>query len=194
MRSSLALLIVSMLLVGCQPLSVNYQTDPFADFSQYQRFDWMPEKTPSSDAGQALLEKQLRFSVERELQSKGLVLDSQSPDFLISYYGSEQQRSTERTIENTDYWGDRGRYALYDDPKVDDYMRRWRYDPGSYTRSIETQTIEYKEGTLVIDFIDANTKQPVWQATVQGVIDEQDPAGQLDRAVIKALEAFPPSK
>ena len=47
---------------------------------------------------------------------------------------------------------------------------------------------------MVIDFVDSESKQLIWQATVQGVVDEQDPVGQLDKAVMKALKQFPPQK
>ncbi len=189
-----AVLCSAIFLSACQPMSVNTQADPYADFSAYQRFDWLPEKEKLS-VDKALLVKQLKFAVERELQAKDVVKSAQQPDFLISFYGSQKQRSSERTIENANYWGDRQRYPYYDNAPLDD-KSHWRYPPHkrdtNYTRTVETQTIEYKEGTLVIDFVDAKSKQLIWQATLQGVIDERDPVGQLDKAVVKALQAFPP--
>jgi hypothetical protein len=186
-----------MLITACQPLLINTQADPYADFSGYQRFDWLPEKQQVGGDRVLLLVQQLKFTVERELKAKGVVKSAQQPDFLISFYGSQQQRSSQRTIERTDYWGDRGRYSYYDDPRLDG-RHRWGYPPaqrsGNYSRTVETQVIEYKEGTLVIDFVDAQSKQLVWQATLQGVVDEQDPMGQLDKAVTKALHAFPPQQ
>ena len=52
----------------------------------------------------------------------------------------------------------------------------------------------YQQSSMVIDFVDSESKQLIWQATVQGVVDEQDPVGQLDKAVMKALKQFPPQK
>ncbi|MEH6471873.1 MAG: DUF4136 domain-containing protein [Halopseudomonas sp.] len=185
MQRWLAMLCLVVFVSACQPLSVSTQSDPYTDFNQYQSFDWLPEKEPKAAGNGNLLEKQLRFAIERELQSKGIVQRSGNADFLISYYSSNQQKSSSQVVENASYWGDRGRYSHYDNRHL---------GGGGYSRSLETLTVEYKEGTLVLDFVDADSKQLIWQATVQGIIDEQDPAGQLDEAVIKALQQFPPSQ
>lgn len=196
MKRWFALFCSAILLSACQPMSVNTQADPYADFSDYQRFDWLPETQNISDE-KALLVKQMKFIVERELRAKGVLKHAGQADFLISFYGSQKQRSAERTIENTNYWGDRRRYPDYHDKPLD-AKTHWRYPPelraDSYTRTVETQTLEYREGTLVIDFLDTESKQLLWQATLQGVIDEQDPVGQLDKALVKALKAFPPRR
>ncbi len=195
MRRLVAMFSLLLFVSGCQPFSVNTQADPYADFSSYQRFDWLQEKTDKT-IEKTLLEQQLKFSLERELQSKGVVRDPQQADFLISFYATQEQKSAERTIENVHYWGGRSRYSLYDYPlPLDTAVDKWRYPPerrNNVTRSSETVTVDYKKGSLVIDFVDAETKQLIWQATVQGVVDERDPVGQLDKAVLKALEQFPP--
>lgn len=194
MRRLVVMLSVLLFVSGCQPFSVNTQADPYADFSRYQRFDWLQEKNDKA-MERTLLEQQLKFSLERELQAKGIIRDSQQADFLISFYATQEQKSAERTVENTHYWGGRSRYPLYDDPRHLEAKHRWRYPPerrSNMTRSSETVTVDYKEGSLVIDFLDAESKQLIWQATVQGVVDEMDPVGQLDKAVLKALAQFPP--
>tara|TARA_R110001583_G_scaffold76508_2_gene209263 strand:- start:296 stop:895 length:600 start_codon:yes stop_codon:yes gene_type:complete len=197
MQRWLVSLFLLLSITACQSLSVSTQSDPYADFSRYQRFDWLQEQQPAS-AERMLLDKQFKYALERELLTKGLLKETQNPDFLISYYASQQQKSSQRTVEDTHYWGGRGRYPLYNDPRYSLDKDKWTYPPslraGNYTRSSETLTFEYKEGSLVIDFVDAETKQLIWQATVQGVINERDPVGQLDQAVIKALKQFPPQK
>jgi hypothetical protein len=195
MQRLLVSLSMMLLVSACQPLSVSTQADPYADFSQYRSFDWLAEKeTPS--AAKVLLEKQFKFVVERELQGRGIIKDVQNPDFLIGFYANQEQKSSERTIESVNYWGGRGRYPLYEDPRYLSSKQRLlypAYNP-AYSRSSETRTIEYQQSSMVIDFVDSESKQLIWQATVQGVVDEQDPVGQLDKAVMKALKQFPPQK
>ncbi len=198
MRRLFTLLCLLLWVSACQPLSVNTQADPYTDFSGYKSFDWLPENGSPLTGERALLAQQLRFAVERELQAKGVTKDVQQPDLMIGFYGSSKQKSAERTIESVDYWGDRRRYPFYNDPLLGDPLSKdsnahlYPERRGGSYRSIETQTIEYKEGTLVIDFLDTKSMQLLWRATLQGVIDERDPAGQLDKAVIKALEQYPP--
>ncbi|MEH6471851.1 MAG: DUF4136 domain-containing protein [Halopseudomonas sp.] len=50
--------------------------------------------------------------------------------------------------------------------------------------------IAYTEGSLAIDFIDTQSKEIVWHATIYGIIDQADPQGQLKKAVLKALDLF----
>ncbi|WP_207061466.1 DUF4136 domain-containing protein [Motiliproteus sp. SC1-56] len=192
MRSYLMVLGSWLLLAACQPMSVNTQSDPTVDLSSYRTYDWLPEKESQLSEEKALLIKQFKFAVERELQAKGVSKSSSNPDFLISFYGSSQDRSTQRMVETSDYWGDRGRYAYYSDPRSRDYDRRWNNRvPDSSTRTVETQTIEYKEGTLVVDFLDAKSKELVWQAKVQTVVDEQDTAGMIEKIAAEAISKFP---
>jgi hypothetical protein len=191
MRSFLIALF-GVLLAACQPMTVNTQSDPNVDLTSYRTYDWLPEKREQLSEEKELLIKQFKFAVERELQAKGVNKDTAKPDFLISFYGSSQERSSQRLVETGDYWGDRGRYPYYSDPRHKDYDRNYnnRVD-ANYTRTIETQTIEYKEGTLVVDFLDAKSKELIWQAKVQTVVDEQDTAGMIKKIAEQAISEFP---
>ena len=58
------------------------------------------------------------------------------------------------------------------------------------------QVINYEQGTLVVDIVDAHSNKVVWrgwaQDSVEGVIDNQDRMErQLDEAVTRMLEQFP---
>jgi hypothetical protein len=191
-------IVAAGLLLGCQQLTVTTQFDPYVDFDRYSSYDWLPEDDQKESAdGQQLLRRQLKYVVERELKAKGYTKESSQLGFLISYYGSEEKKSSERMVEHTNYWGDRNRYDYYRHGQID-YNDKWKYPPnqlggsGTYTRRVETQTISYTEGTLVLDFFDGDTKELVWQATINGVLDESDPMKCLEKAVKDALAAFPP--
>ncbi|MEH6616403.1 MAG: DUF4136 domain-containing protein [Porticoccus sp.] len=195
MQRFLAVFCAVLLLSACYPMSVNTQSDPAVDLSSYRSYDWLPEKSDPKDEQKHLTIKQFKFAVERELQAKGISRDAAKPDFLISFYGDSKQVSTERTVENSDYWGDRERYPYYANPRSRDYDQRWKYqnrNSGSYTRTVETQTIEYKEGTLVIDFLDAQSKELIWRAKIQAIVNEEDIGGQIDKAAVEAITKFSP--
>ena len=58
------------------------------------------------------------------------------------------------------------------------------------------QMINYEQGTLVVDIVDARSNKVIWrgwaQDNVEGVIDNQDwMERQLDEAVTRMLERFP---
>ena len=57
-------------------------------------------------------------------------------------------------------------------------------------------TVEYKEGTLILDLVESAKKQLVWRATIVGTL--QDSAEQNtelgNKAIAKAFEDYPPNK
>ena len=58
------------------------------------------------------------------------------------------------------------------------------------------QAINYEQGTLVVDIVDARSNRVVWrgwaQDSVEGVIDNQDRMErQFDEAVTRMLKQFP---
>lgn len=189
----------AVLLTGCQQMTVNTDFDPYANFVDYRSFDWMPEKSVNLPADQQLLSQRLKYTVEQELLAKGIVRDERSPDFLVSYYGDSQQRTSERVVEHGNYWGNRERYDHYRHSPDKTDPRYWKTPPEqrtriNYTRSLETQTITYTEGSLVIDFLDAESRQVVWQSNIQGVLSNSDPMQSITDGVRRALAQFPPQQ
>ncbi|WP_210396614.1 DUF4136 domain-containing protein [Motiliproteus sediminis] len=191
--------LIALLLSGCQQMAVNTDFDPYVEFANYRTFDWMPEKSVDLPADQQLLSQRLKYTVEQELRNKGIVRDESAPDFLISYYGDSQKRTSERLVEHGNYWGDRDRYDHYRHSPDKTDPRYWNTPPEqrtriNYTRSLETQTITYTEGTLVIDFLDAESRQVVWQSNIRGVLSNSDPMKSVTEAVQRALTQFPPQR
>src|SRR6185295_8455294 len=62
-------------------LAVNYDYDTAADFAALKTFDWMP--ATGNAAGDELLVKKIRNTVDVQLQAKGRKIAPNNPDFLI---------------------------------------------------------------------------------------------------------------
>ena len=117
-----------------------------------------------------LFEKHFQKIMGDQLASKGMTLSESSPDFLIAYHGDVQRRVD---INN---WG-------------------YRY-PGWYGG---IDVYQYNEGTIVVDFVDANSKEMIYRSTVKaevgrGSMDFEKRQKRIDEAVTKILENFPPGK
>jgi hypothetical protein len=153
-------------------LTINTEHDPYVDFSSYKTFNWMPEKSAPRNP---LLVKRLKFVVENELEAKG-IQPADEPEILISYYGHREDLTSQYQVESTNFWGNYGN--LYG---------------GSAYRTFDTVTIKYTEGSLVLDLVDAKTRQLIWQARIEGIVDDADPGRQLEKALKKAFKGFPPS-
>jgi hypothetical protein len=167
--------VLSALLAGCSSVRLANNYDPSADFARYDTFDWAdnrPEIVGKADAA-GELDAAVRRAVGSELVSKGMVLETTSPELLVIYYVGE-------------------------DDGID--AGRWGYsyaDVGKgWGGNIDVRA--YRAGTLVLDLIDAATMRLVWRASAEGVFRKDDAQELADErmtgAIRRMLEAYPPAR
>lgn len=158
-------------LVSCSSVNVKTDYDRELNFSNLKTFDWMAHPQNSSAnplLRNTLLEQRVQSAVTRELAAKGYQKASGQADFLIAYHAGLQDK-----VDVTS-WG----YA---------YGRRGRYWANDVTIT------QYTQGTLVLDFVDAKSKELVWRGWATGVVGEPKKAQEkIDQAVAKIVEKFPP--
>jgi hypothetical protein len=168
--------------LGCAGSQVNVQTefDPKADPARYQTYAWIasppgPEQAPA--ARNPLVRGWIVQAVERELAAKGLrkvELDA-SPSFLVAIHGYARSRIE---VQQYGYTYGYGPYGFYPAPV-----------------GVMTDVREYKEGTLLVDFVDAGTKSLIWRGTATATLASQTPSQrEVDVAVKEVLAAYPPPK
>lgn len=169
--------IFGLLLVGstgCSSLSYHSDYNREVDFSVYQSFTWIggsyePVETGASSS--ALFEQRVRSAVEEELAGMGFTIRSEGEaDMLIAYHASAKE-----TIDsNPQDYG----YAY----------GRWAYS--------DVDVRSYREGTLIIDLIDAGTKELVWRGWATGTVQENLSSEERDKrirdAVAKIMDQYPP--
>ena len=181
--------IISIWLTACSSLSVNYDYNQKTDFSQYQTYDWLP--TPANIKVDELNHQRFVTAVENHLAAKNITRDTAKPDFLIAtHFGKE----TKVDITN---WG----YAyapstLYSGHGYR-YSDRYNYTTG-HVAGGGISTYEYELGTLILDFVDAGSKQLIWRATAKGIISPsstpEKQTEKINRAVDEILASFPPQQ
>lgn len=165
---------------GCaSTVNINHDYDTGADFSKYKTFGWMPQPTTSmtgnaQDAMQRnqLLDKRILSIVNEQLQAKGLTIDTQSPDLMLAYHTGMQDK---QEVSNWGYGYPRGYGA-------------WGY------QGIEVSN--YTEGTLILDFIDGESKTLVWRSAASSAIDKRADPNQRDKElteiIARMLAKYPP--
>ncbi len=155
LRLAIFLFICAFMVVGCATTSsviTDYDRD--ADFSQYRTFFWTDEfqmRNDDEDEGEreplfynTLNKKRLKQAIQREMEARGYTLSSENPDLLVNAQVLVEERTT-----NQNYYPYRGYYY---------------WGPTTNTN---------KEGDIVIDLIDQNQHQLVWQGYATGVLDTQ---------------------
>ncbi len=166
------LLLLLVFTASCATVSVNYDYDPDVNFTNLKTFNWMPDPKRAKKHGLTL--KRVKTAVKRELKSKGISLVYEYPDFLIAIHGDKQLRTT-----ITDWGYSPGRYG-------------WHWGRGGI------DVYQYEEGTLILDFIDANNKELIWRGTATGIVDPdlspEKRTENINKAVAKTLENFPPER
>ena len=159
-------------MTGCSSMSVKYDFDNEANFESFQTYNWISTQRavdPHQFGGNPLNYKRAVQAIERELEAKGIPKDDNNPDFLVAIHGGSQDKVQVSTYGYSyGYWGG---YMGYPYANV-------------YT---------YQEGTLIIDFIDAEDHELFWRGWATAVIDRaEDPARKITEAVGKILAYYPP--
>ena len=179
MKSTSPVLIVLLVLglvglAACQTVKVDTDYDETVDFSSYQTFDWMPQPRDLSRHPQIndIMDNRIKRAIEGELVADGYQKNRRGrPDIYVVYH-----TATQRQIDRT-------------------YIERWGY--GRRRRRGRTGAVRvesYKEGTLIIDLVDAERRELVWRGTATGAVsDLRQTEKKLFGAVERIFEAFPPS-
>lgn len=153
----IGLLILTVFLTRCTttaPVVTDYDRE--ADFGQYTTFYWSDDFQIENGANgeeeplfyNTLVKKRLKQAIQSEMEGRGYTLSSDDPDLLINSHVVVQEKNTTRY-----------NYPYY-----------YGYYPFGYNNF---PVRNYKEGDIVIDLIDKDQHQLVWQGYASGVLDTQ---------------------
>jgi hypothetical protein len=160
----------ALLLAGCATLGVSAHVDRTFDFNRPHTYEWGPaDALPTGDPrldGNEFFDDYFRGAVERGFALKGVgKATSEPPDLLIHYHASVTREIDVAAIE--------------------------REYSNCYGKGCYPSVIDFENGTLMIDVMDARTNRLVWrswaQGSVAGVINDQD---RLRKMVNEAVESM----
>jgi hypothetical protein len=118
-----------------------------------------------------LNDKRIKNAVNRQLKNKGYHQTEKNPDLMIHYHIVVEDKTEFRSDP----------YGYY----------------GPYWRRSYAYSYQYKQGTLIIDLMDAGNKHLLWRGWVTGVLGEvQDSAKaeyMIEEAVASIFEKLPPA-
>lgn len=175
MRASrpITLFIVVALVVGCSGSAVFMDYNRSGLWSNYRTYNWLPEPRPE-DLGHLAENPANRTSikdaVEFDMKNRGFTKNEENPDLLVAYYAGK---------------------TIPIDPNVWGYS----YAPQENYKDQQGPPKSFKSGTLVIDLVDAKSKELMWRGWSAGLVDapNQDKTDNSIREVTKKIMAeYPP--
>jgi hypothetical protein len=173
-------------------VDVDVDYDPAYDFSTLKTYAWLP--VPDKSKVNQLAVKNIRYAADRQLKAKGLTRSSEAPDFLIAVHGTREKKVD---VEEYGYAYGSGFYGGPHsrdrrDGRDRDYRDRTQFRHAEYRRGVDVY--EYQVGTLIMDFVDTQKRELIWRGSATGATDTRFTMEDIQMAVTKILENFPPSK
>jgi hypothetical protein len=162
-------------LAGCSSWIVQTDYNPRANFGSYRSYAWA-EPTPDSPEAafaHSLTEQRIKAQVQQNLAQRGIVPVSGggTPDFYISYRVVKEQV--------TDWYPGWGYgWGYYGGPYWDGYG----WGPAAWT---------YTQGTLVLDFVDARTRNVFFRGFASHAIASPESSPKVSSSVEKILSKYP---
>lgn len=175
-RLSFPFLLLVGLVAGCAaPVHVEYNS---ASYTQWHNFAWEAPKqgavkNPILDSG--ILSTRVEKAVSETLAGAGYskVAKPDEADFLVTYHTAMQLRNQ---------------------PQPSISFAYGTFGPGFNTLFLtQPGPQQVKEGSLIIDVIDAKTRKLVWRGWItSGLLQSNYSQQAVDRAVHRIFSKFPP--
>lgn len=166
-------LLVLLALAACGGSAVMMDYNIAGTWSNYRTYNWLPEPR-AEDIGDLAKNPSNRTSLEDAvnwaMKNRGLRLDEQNPDLLVAYYAGKKDAIDPRV------WG-------------------YSYSPKGSYKDEQGPPNTYNSNTLVIDLVDAKSKELMWRGWSGGVINapNNDKVENSIRDVVKKIMAeYPP--
>lgn len=137
--------------------------DQNANFASYRSFAFMEPLGTDRAGYTTLLTERLKTLTRLQMEQRGYVYDEKSPDLLVNFL-AQSHLKTEYVPPPPMPWG----------PNYYGYRMGW-YDPWA-GYGFGPDVIQYTQGILSIDLIDARKKQLVWEGVATSAIDNVEQA------------------
>jgi hypothetical protein len=168
-------LVACAMLAGCASTpTVRSDYDKAADFGRYHTFGFV-----DGTQTRTLVMQTLETAATREMEARGYKL-SETPDLVVNFTGKLEDRTDVQSVPGPYYgptWGYGGWYgAPY----------------GAYNTQVTTR--HYKVGQLVMDIVDRDKRQVVFQAGLERTVTkemQQNRDQALTRAVTLLFGKYP---
>lgn len=175
---SLALAGACGLLAACSSgPDIRSDYDREADFGRYRTFAFMPHLGTDKSGYSSLLTDRLKSATRGQMEMRGYAYNESDPDLLINFNANVREKTEVVSRPPLPYYGYRtGFYGGW---------------PGYPWGS---DVLQYSEGTLNIDLVDARRRQLVWEGVSVGPVGEDvldATPEQVNQGVARIFARYP---
>ncbi|MEP1097027.1 MAG: DUF4136 domain-containing protein [Cyclobacteriaceae bacterium] len=172
---------------ACSSVKVLSDYDSKAEFKNYKTFEIAPpqEDLPSDPVINQLNGQRVTAAIINQMESRGYELTSNA-DLVVNIFVKVENRTEQTTTYDGPYFPYRMNYWYYG------YWGYYNYwGPGWGYSTVRVR--DYKEGTLVVDLVDAKTKKLVWHGVAIGDPDNfrKKAEERINNAIEKLFAEFP---
>jgi hypothetical protein len=183
-RSLAVGVVAAALLAGCasQP-TVLSDYDKTAEFGKYRTFGFVTQVGADSTEFRSLAVQTMQSAATRQMELRGYTR-SDTPDLVINFTGKIEEKADVESVPAPYYGPGWGYGGFYGAP-----YGGWGYGGGT-----QVTTRRYNVGTLVMDIVDREKRQAVFQASISDVITKemtQNREAAINGAVTRLFAKYP---
>ncbi len=171
----------ALLLTGCASgPSVRSDYDKAADFGGYRTYGFVAQAGTDTSEYRSLSTQLLQNAAAREMEARGYVR-SENPDLVINFKGKLEEKTDIESVPGP-YYGPAWDY------------RGWYGAPYGGWGGSQTYTRRYTIGTLVIDLVDRQQRQVVFQGATEGIVTAkmlENREQTINQAVAEIFARYP---
>jgi hypothetical protein len=153
-----------LLAAGCSSgPNVRSDYDRSADFGQYRTYGFVTRQDTDHREFKSMATQLLETAASREMAARGYT-PAAEPDLVINFQGKVEEKTDIRSTPAPYYgpsWGYGGWYGA-------------PYGGFGYGGGTEVSTRRYNYGTVIIDVVDREKRQVVWQGGIEGELSKKD--------------------
>ncbi len=172
----LTLLVITAVFSGCSTLEVMTTKADGTDLSQYKTFGFSLKKPPVANPAyfNEINQNRVKKAISSQLANRGYKVD-ENPDLVISIYLKIEDKQSVVTYPT--YYGGRGYYGYY----------------GGYSHAWNSTTINYTQGTLIVDLVDSEKQKLIWQGVAADTVNGKgkNTGKKINEAITKMFKEFP---
>jgi hypothetical protein len=154
---------------------IRVDMDPTANMRSFKTFAFFQPVSADSSQYTTLIGSRLRQATRAQLERIGFVYSENDPDLRVNLFLKVVDKQQVRS-SGSGYYSYRGGYY------------------GTWSGYPYVETVDYREGTLSIDLVDARRKQLVWQGVAEGEVSDEalkDPGPAVEKVVTRMFSNFP---